>query len=46
MDGPDWRAGCFIVEQKVLVTETGSEVLTTDLPTDLWVQRVGEPVPA
>jgi Xaa-Pro aminopeptidase len=40
MDGPDWRAGCFIVEDKVLVTETGSEVLTTDLPKDLWIQDV------
>ena len=46
MDGPDWRAGCFIVEQKVLVTDSGSEVLTSDLPTDLWIQHVGEPVPA
>jgi Xaa-Pro aminopeptidase len=42
MDGPDWRAGCFIVEEKVLVTETGSEVLTTDLPKDLWIEPVTE----
>jgi Xaa-Pro dipeptidase len=40
MDGPDWNAGCFIVEEKVLVTETGSEVLTRDLPKDLWIQDV------
>lgn len=40
MDGPDWNAGCFIVEEKVLVTETGAEVLTRDLPKDLWIQDV------
>jgi Xaa-Pro aminopeptidase len=40
MDGPQWRAGAFIVEEKVLVTETGAEVLTTDLDKDLWVQPV------
>ena len=40
MDGSDWHAGCFIVEEKVLVTETGSEVLTRDLPKDLWIQDV------
>jgi Xaa-Pro dipeptidase len=40
MDGPDWADGCFIVEEKVLVTETGHEVLTRDLPKDLWIQDV------
>lgn len=41
MDGPDWRAGCFIVEDKILVTESGSENLTTSLSKDLWVQPLG-----
>jgi Xaa-Pro aminopeptidase len=38
MDGPDWDAGVFIVEDKVLVTEDGHEVLTTALSKELWVQ--------
>ena len=41
MDGTDWHSGAFIVEDKVLVTETGSEILTTALEKDLWVQPVG-----
>ena len=40
MDGPDWHAGIFIVEDKLLVTETGCEVLTSSLPKELWVQPV------
>lgn len=40
MDSPEWKAGAFIVEEKVLVTETGFEILTTDLGKDLWVQPV------
>jgi Xaa-Pro dipeptidase len=40
MDGPDWNAGIFIVEDKVLVTQTGHEVLTNSLSKDLWVQPV------
>ena len=38
MDGPDWHAGIFIVEDKLLVTESGCEVLTDSLSKDLWVQ--------
>jgi hypothetical protein len=41
MDGPEWKAGAFIVEQKVAVTEGGGDLLTDDLPTDLWIQPVG-----
>jgi Xaa-Pro aminopeptidase len=37
----DWRAGCFIVEDKVLVTDTGAQVLTDALDKNLWVQPVG-----
>lgn len=40
MDGPDWHAGIFIVEDKLLVTENGCEVLTDSLSKDLWVQQV------
>ncbi len=40
MDGPDWHAGIFIVEDKLLVTETGCEVLTDAISKDLWVQPV------
>ena len=40
MDGPDWNAGLFIVEEKVLVTESGSEVLTDSLSPELWVQPI------
>src|SRR5262245_54826360 len=40
MDGPDWHSGAFIVEDKVLVTETGSEILTAALDKELWVQPV------
>lgn len=36
----EWRTGTFIVEDKVLVTETGAEVLTNALDKDLWVQPV------
>ncbi len=39
MDGPEWHAGIFIVEDKLLVTESGCEVLTDSLSKDLWVQR-------
>jgi Xaa-Pro aminopeptidase len=38
MDGPQWRAGAFIVEDKVAVTATGADVLTRDLDKRLWVQ--------
>ncbi len=38
MDGPEARAGIFIVEDKLLVTDTGCEVLTQSLSKDLWVQ--------
>lgn len=40
MDGPEWQSGIFIVEDKVLVTEDGHEVLTSSLSKDLWVQPV------
>ena len=40
MDGPDWRSGLFIVEEKVLVTETGADVLTDSLSVDLWIQPI------
>jgi Xaa-Pro aminopeptidase len=46
MDGPEWREGIFIVEDKVMVTETGREVLTESLDKDLWVQPVGAAVTA
>jgi Xaa-Pro aminopeptidase len=39
MDGPNARAGIFIVEDKLLVTENGCEVLTKSISKDLWVQR-------
>jgi Xaa-Pro aminopeptidase len=39
MDGPSWHAGIFIVEDKLLVTDTGCEVLTDALSKDLWVKR-------
>ena len=42
MDGPDWRAGLFIVEEKVLVTEDGADVLTDSLSPELWIQPIGE----
>ena len=42
MDGPDWRAGLFIVEEKVLVTDDGAEVLTDALSPELWVQPITE----
>ena len=38
MDGPECRAGVFIVEDKLLVTEDGCEVLTTFPSKELWVQ--------
>lgn len=38
MDGAGWRAGSFIVEDQVLVTETGCEILTDSLGKELWVQ--------
>jgi Xaa-Pro aminopeptidase len=40
MDGSQWRSGMFIVEDKVLVTEHGHEVLTAILPKELWIQPV------
>ena len=40
----DWRTGTFIVEDKVLVTETGSEILTDALDKNLWVQPVAAAV--
>ena len=46
MDGPDWRAGLFIVEEKVLVTETGAEVLTNALSPELWIQPIAGEVAA
>jgi Xaa-Pro aminopeptidase len=46
MDGPGWEEGIFIVEDKVLVTESGREVLTDSLDKDLWVQPVGAAVGA
>lgn len=40
MDGDEWLAGVFMVEDKLLVTETGCEVLTNTLSKDLWVQEL------
>ena len=38
MDGPEWHAGFFMVEDKLLVTETGCEVLTNSLSKEMWIQ--------
>ena len=38
MDGPECGAGIFIVEDKLLVTEDGCEVLTKRPSKELWVQ--------
>jgi hypothetical protein len=38
MDGPECSAGIFIVEDKLLVTEDGCDVLTKSLSKELWVQ--------
>ncbi len=38
MDGPECHAGIFIVEDKLLVTDDGCEVLTPFPDKDLWVQ--------
>ncbi len=38
MDSPQMHAGIFIVEDKLLVTENGCEVLTDSLAKDLWIQ--------
>lgn len=40
MDGPEWLAGVFMVEDKLLVTENGCEVLTNSLSKELWVQEL------
>lgn len=37
MDGPDWPSGRFIVENNVVVTDSGYELLTDQLSNDLWV---------
>lgn len=33
---PEWRDGIFVAEDQVLITETGMEVLTADLPRTLY----------
>ncbi|HXP56230.1 MAG TPA: Xaa-Pro peptidase family protein [Streptosporangiaceae bacterium] len=35
---PDWKKGIWIQEDKVLVTDSGPEILTTDISKELWVQ--------
>jgi len=37
---PEWKKGVWIQEDKVLVTETGHEILTNGISKDLWVQPV------
>lgn len=36
---PSFKKGVWIVEDKVLVTETGSEVLTSQLTKRMWIQE-------
>lgn len=37
---PSWEKGVWIQEDKVLITESGSEVLTSDIAKEIWVQDV------
>ena len=35
---PDWKKGIWIQEDKVLVTDSGPEILTSNLSKELWIQ--------